>query len=70
MPGYLKIDSMQIAGMCECVCLLPRQLITSGMMWHDINSYSWLNKLYSCYMATLAIIVNGHALGFNMHRGN
>ena len=58
--------------MCVCVCLclcvcvyvcpLPRLLITSGIMWHDMNPYNWLNKFYSCYMATIVFIMNGEAL--------
>ena len=52
---------------CVCVCVCLRLLITSGMIWIP---YNWLNKFYSCYMATLAIIVNGRGLGINMHHGN
>ena len=32
---FLKIDPMQIVGMR--VCLHPRLLITSGVMWRDID---------------------------------
>ena len=38
---FLKIDPVWIVGMrvrvCACVCPHPRLLITSGMMWHDVN---------------------------------
>ena len=36
---FLKIDPVRIVGMhvCVCVCPRPRLLITSGMMWHDMN---------------------------------
>ena len=42
---FLKIDPVQIVGMCVCVCvcvyvcvcLCPRLLITSGVMWHDMS---------------------------------
>ena len=54
---------------CVCVCP-PRVLITSGVMWHDMNPYDWLNKLYSCYMATAVIIVNRHSLDIDMRHGN
>ena len=30
------------------------------MIW---ASYDWLNKFYSCYMATVIVIVNGRGLG-------
>ena len=47
--------------MCVCVCLFvcspPRLLITSGTIW---TPYDWLNKFYSCYIATVVVIVNGH----------
>ena len=38
---FLKIDPVQIVGMrvCVCVCVCPRQrlLITSGVMWRDMD---------------------------------
>ena len=34
---FLKIDPLQIVGMHACVCLRPRLLITSGIMWHDMK---------------------------------
>ena len=42
---FLKIDPVWIVGMhvrmCACVCVFvcprPRLLITSGVMWHDMN---------------------------------
>ena len=33
--------------------------MTSGVIW---TSYDWLNKFYSCYMATVVAIVNGRGL--------
>ena len=51
---------------CVCVCLPPRLLITSGMMW---TPYDWLNKFYGCHMATVVVIVNERDLGIGMrHR--
>ena len=54
---------------CVCVCVypLPRPLITSGMMWHDIDL---LNKFHSCYMAIVVSIVNGRGLGIDTHYEN
>ena len=40
-----------------CVCVPPKLLITSGMIR---TPYDWLNKSYSCYMAIVVVIVNGH----------
>ena len=62
--------------MCVCVCVCvcvspsPRLLITGGVIWHMIwTLYDWLNKFYSCYMATVVIIVNGRGLGIGIrHR--
>ena len=70
---FLKIDPLQNIGMrvYVCVCPHPRLLLTSGVMWCDMDlSYYWLNKFYSCYMATIAIIVDGRSLGIDMHHGN
>ena len=49
---------------CVCVCPHPRLLITSGVIW---TLYDWLNKSYSCYMATVVVIINERALGIGMH---
>ena len=69
---FLKIVSMQMSAcvcLCVCVCVCvcvrarmpPRLLInTSGVMYMMWTSCDWLNKLYSCYMAIVVIIVNGH----------
>ena len=49
--------------MCMCVfaCVypFPRLLITSGLMWLDMDPHDWLNKFYSCYMAIVVGIING-----------
>ena len=29
---------------------------------------NWLNKFYSCYMATVVVIVNGRGLGIGTRR--
>ena len=50
---------------CLCVCPPPRLLITSGVIW---TSYDWLNKFYSCDMATVVVIVNGRGLGIGTRR--
>ena len=34
-----------------CVCPPSRLLITSGMMWCDMDPMRLVNKFYSCYMA-------------------
>ena len=50
---------------CVFVCPPPRLLITSGVIW---TLYDWLNKFYSCYMATAVVIVNGCGLGIGTRR--
>ena len=32
--------------------------------------YDWLSKFYSCYMAIVVSIVNGHGLDIDMHCGH
>ena len=55
---------------CVCVCLPPKLLITSGVMWHDMNPHDRVNKLYSCYMVTVVSIINGNGFGIDPRRGN
>ena len=50
---------------CVCVCLRPRLLITSGMIWSDMNLIRLVKQFYSCYMATIVIIVNGCGLSID-----
>ena len=50
---------------CMCVCPPPRLLITSNVMWHDMDPIRLLNKFYNCYMATIVVIVNGHGLSID-----
>ena len=47
---------------CLCVYLLLRLLITSGMMWHDMDPYDWLIcstafiwQLYSVSLVSVAL---------------
>ena len=67
---FLKIDPALIVGMrvCVCVCVyLSPKLLTSGMVWIPCD---YLNKFYSCYMATVAVIVNVRGLGIDTHHGS
>ena len=43
----------------------PRLLITSAVIW---TPYDWLNKLYSCFVAIVVVIVNGRGLGIDTRR--
>ena len=63
VPGFLKLFLRGRLCMCVCVCVFvftPRLIITSGVIW---TPYHWFNKFYSCYMATIVVIVNGRGLG-------
>ena len=69
---FLKIISVQTSvRMCVCLCVCvptPRLLITSGdVVWYGLHMIAWLNKLYSCYIATVVIIINGPGLGIGTH---
>ena len=39
-------------------------------MWHDMDPYDLLNKLYSFYMVVVVIIVSGHGLSIDVYRRN
>ena len=49
------------------MCLLPRLVITSGMI---CTLYYWLNKFYSFYVAAIVGIVSRHALTIEVRRRN
>ena len=53
---------------CVCVCPPPKLVITSGVMWCDMDPCDWLNKFYSCNMATVVVIITGRGLGIGMCR--
>ena len=36
-PGFLKLFMCGCLCVCLCVCLALRLLITSSMMWHDMD---------------------------------
>ena len=53
----LRLYKTKVLCMCVVCCKV------ACMMWE------WLKKLYSCYMATVVVIINGHGLGIGMrHR--
>ena len=65
MPGFLKFLSMNVcmhACVDVCVCLPPRLLLTSVMMWRD-----YVYKLYSIYIASVVGMVSGRGLSIDAH---
>ena len=55
---FLKIDPVRIVSMCMCVCVcvcvcpLPRLLITSGMMWSNIDPIQLVKQVLQLLYAT------------------
>ena len=45
--------------MCVCVCRPPRLLITSGVMWRDMDPMRLVKQVLQLYMATVVVIVSG-----------
>ena len=68
-PWFLSIASVR-ERQYVCVCLPPRLLITSGVMWCDIDPYDWLNKFYGFYMAAVVGIGSGRDVSIYTCRGN
>ena len=56
--------------LCVCVCPPPRLLITSGVMWRDVDPMRLVKQVLhvQLYMATVVAIVNGRVLGINTRR--
>ena len=53
---------------CVRVCPHPRLSITSGVIWRYMNLIRLVKKFYSCYMATIVVIVNGRGLSIDTCR--
>ena len=53
---FLKIISVQTF---VCVCLPLRLLITSGVMWRDMDPMRLVKQFYSGHMVAEVVIVNG-----------
>ena len=60
VPGFLELllFANVCMGMCVCVCVRPplRLLITSGVMWHDMDSIRLVKQILLLCMATAVII--------------
>ena len=61
--GFLKINPVRTS---VCVFVSAPEAINN--QWRDMDLMRLVNKLYSCYMATTAIIVNGRGLGIGTCR--
>ena len=66
---FLEIVSVRMS-VCVCVCPPPRLLITSGVMWRDMDLIRLVKQVLQLLycMATVVIIVNGHGLGIGTRR--
>ena len=62
---------MQIVTMRVCVCVFASKAI-DNYIYSDVIRipYNWLNKFYSCYMASVAVIVNEHGVSIDMCHEN
>ena len=56
--------------MCVCVCSSQRLLITSGMMWHDMDPMQLVKQVLQLLYGTLVVIVNGCGLGIGARHRN
>ena len=52
-----------------CVCVSPpRLLITSGVMWRDMDPMRLVKQVLQLCMATVVAIINGRVLGIGTCR--
>ena len=62
--GYLYVF------VCICVCLPPRLLITSGVMWHDMDSIWLVNQALWLLCGSCSLIDDKRGLIFELHHIN
>ena len=71
-PGFLKLFLCGRLYACVCVfvcvCPPPRLLITSGVMWHDMDLIRLVKQVLQLYMATVVVIINGRGLRIGTRR--
>ena len=69
---FLKIDPVRIVGMrvcvCVCVCPHPRLLMTSSVMWHDMELIQLVIQILQLLYSNCSVIVNEHGLGLGTRR--
>ena len=54
--------------MSVCVFVGVSAPEASNNQWRDMDPCDWLTKFYSCYLATVVIIINGHGLRIGIRR--
>ena len=54
---------------CVCVCCVFAPEVSIDQ-WRVMDPCDWLNKFYSCYIATVVGIVDGNSLGIDTCHGN
>ena len=55
---------------CVCVCPLSRLLLTSGVMWHDMNFIWLVEQTLQVFMAAVISIVSRYGLINDPHHRN
>ena len=65
VPGFLKLFlcGRLYACLCLYVCPAPRLLITSVVMWRDMDPIQLVKQVLHMYMAIVVVIVTGYGLG-------
>ena len=58
---YEANDPVRIVGMRVGVCVCPTPEAINNQ-WCDVDLTQLVNEFYSCYMATVVVIINGHGL--------
>ena len=64
-PGFLKLFLCGRLYVCLCVCPPPKLLITSGVIWHDMDPIRLVKQVLQLLYGNCSSYFNEHGLGID-----